>query len=161
MVVYRAYPYRFSARRLLVPGLLILTAALAGGLGAAVGSGKSQPGPADERLRALLTQRYEVLQQMVKYTQSEVEAGRATTGALRDLLDAMYRAQAELCPTPTERRQVFEKLLEVLTTQEKIVLRQAEAGFATPTQVAQSKLVTLNAQIDLERLRLASAAPQP
>jgi hypothetical protein len=161
MVAYRMRSYRFPARSLLVPGLLILTAVLAGGLGAAVGSGRPPAGPADERLRALLTQRYEVLQQMVKNTRAEVEAGHATTGALRDLLDAMYRAQADLCPTPAERVQVFEKLVEVLTAQEKITLRQAEAGFATPTQVAESKLARLNAQIDLERLRLATAAPQP
>jgi hypothetical protein len=57
--------------------------------------------------------------------------------------------------------EAYEKLVEALATQEKILERQAESGRATGVQVAQGKLVTLNAQIDLERLRLGEAPARP
>jgi len=124
-------------------------------------AGAPKPAGADERLRGLLMQRYELLQQMVKTEQLQMESGRTDVLTFQKLTDALYRAQADLSPTTAERVKVYEKLVEALTGQERLLERQAEAGRATQVQVAQGKLVTLNAQIDLERLRLGQATPRP
>jgi hypothetical protein len=108
-----------------------------------------------------MTQRYEMLQRMVKDAQLQMEAGRVDVPTFQNLTAGRYRAQADLCTTAAERVKVYEKLVEVLTSQEKLFERQAEAGRVSRIQVDQGKLVTLGAQIDLERLRLGQSAPQP
>jgi succinate dehydrogenase/fumarate reductase flavoprotein subunit len=161
MVWCAAGTHRLGRSNLAALGLLSLAGTLAAAYAAAAGSGVPKAGGSEARLRELMTQRYEVLQRMVKNEQVEVEAGRAEIAALQNLTASMYRAQADLCTTVPERAKVYEKLVEVVTSQEKIVERQAEVGMAVGVQLAQSKLVMLNAQIDLERLRLGQATPQP
>jgi outer membrane protein TolC len=90
-----------------------------------------------------------------------LEMGRMDVPTFQSLTDAMYRAQADLRTTAAERVELYEKLVEALATQEKLLERQAESGRTTEVQVAQGKLVTLNARIDLERLRLGEAPARP
>jgi hypothetical protein len=139
----------------------VLGVAFAAGLAWASGPGRPQPAGSPERLRELITQRYETLKGMVENAQRMLEMGRMDVPTFQSLTDAMYRAQADLRTTTAERVAVYEKLIEVLTAQEKLLERQAEAGRATGVQVAQGKLVTLNVRIDLERLRLGQAPAQP
>jgi hypothetical protein len=161
MVWCAAGTHRLGRSNLVALGLLSLAGTLAAAYAAAGGPGARGSGGSEARLRELMTQRYEVLQRMVKNEQAEVEAGRAEIAALQKLTAALYRAQADLCTTASERLKVYEKLVEVMTSQEKIIERQAEVGMAVGVQLAQSKLVMLDAQIDLERLRLGQPTPQP
>ncbi len=127
----------------------------------ASGSHELRPSASNERLRELMTQRYEILKVLVQNSERMLDAGRTDLLSHQDLTVALYRAQADLCTTGTERVKVYEKLVELLTSQERGLERQASAGQATGIQVDQAKLVMLSAQIDLERLRLGESAPQP
>ncbi len=158
MILWRTRTYRLFSRGLVLLCLLVLAVSCGYGLARA---GASKPAGADERLRGLLTQRYEILQQMVKSEQLQMESGRIDVLTFQNLTDALYRAQADLCTTAAECVKVYEKRVEALAAQEKLIERQAEAGRATQVQVAQGKLATLNARIDLERLRLGQATSQP
>jgi hypothetical protein len=144
-----------GARSLLAISLLSLAGIFAAGYATAAGSG---PAKSDTRLRELLTRRYEILQKMVETSRLSLEAGRVDVFSHQNLLDALYRAQADLATTTPERVQVYEKLIEALSENERLAERQAEAGRLVTIQVMQVKLVTLNARIDLERLRLGQAA---
>jgi len=160
MALFNVYRNRLSVRHLPACAALCLAAACAGALASAVGSGKPPAAAAQERLHALLTQRYEFLQQMVKNARIQMESGRLEVPAYQELVAAMYRAQADLCPTAAERVQVYEKLVDFLAEQEKLLNRQAAAGRVTGIQMDQGKLVVWNARIDLERLRLGQAAAE-
>jgi hypothetical protein len=161
MVLYRTRTHLLLPCSLILSGVLVLAAVSAAGFASAAGSGEPQPAGSQERLRELMIQRYETLKALVENSQRMLEMGRMDVPTFQSLTDAMYRAQADLRTTAAERVEVYEKLVEALTTQEKVLERQAESGRATGVQVAQGKLVTLNAQIDLERLRLGQAVPRP
>jgi len=161
MVLCRTRTHFALPCSLILSGALVLAVAFAAGFASAAGSGKSQPAGSQERLRELMTQRYETLKGLVENSQRMLEMGRMDVWTFQSLTDAMYRAQADLRTTAAERVEVYEKLVEVLTAQEKLLERQAEAGRATGVQVAQGKLVTLNARIVLERLRLGQPVSQP
>ena len=161
MILLRARLHRLLAGGLLPLCVLSAVVVLAVGYASAAGSGKPKPTRSDERLRELMTQRYELLKVSVKNSEQMLASGRVDIPTHRSLLDALYRAEADLCTTAADRIKVYEKLVEVLALQEKLVEQQVEAGRALRVQVAQAKLVTLNAQIDLERLRLAQSASEP
>jgi hypothetical protein len=160
MILLRAHPYRLLASGLLPLCMLSLALVFAYGPARVAGSGQPKPAGSDARLRELLTQRFELLQATVKDFELWLAAGRVDLPTHQKLLDALYRAQADLGTTIGARVQVYEKLVEVLTTQEKLAERQGDAGRLPGIEVAQVKLVTLNAQIDLERLRLGQPASQ-
>ena len=161
MILCRTRRHRRAAGGLLGLCLLSLALVCAGGCTSARRSGEPKPVVSNDRLQELLTQRYEILQRMVEDERRQLEAGRVDVATFQNLTDAMYRAQADLCPTTEERVRVYEKLVEFLTAQERLVEQQVEAGRALRVQVAQAKLVTLNARIDLERLRQGQSSPQP
>lgn len=161
MVQIRANQCRFSTGRRLALGGLGAAVMFACGFAWAGASAPARAGGAEEKLRVLLTQRYETLQRIVENARLQFEAGRLQVPEYQELTADLYRAEADLCPTAAERAKVYEKLVDLLTTQEKLLERQAQAGRATGIQVDQGKLVTLNARIELERLRLGQAAAQP
>jgi hypothetical protein len=159
-------PCRTRNRRLVWCGVLpVCVVVLAGsytyGLARAAGAGAPKSSGANERLRELLTQRYEILQHAVKSSELMLKAGRIDIPTFLDLTSAMYRAEADLCATDAERVTVYEKLVEALAAQEKLLEGQARAGRATEVQVDQGKVTVLNARIDLERLRLGQTPARP
>jgi len=154
MVLCTKRIHHFVSHGLLPLCLLALAASCTYGLAQAAGPGEAKPSGSNERLRELLTQRVEILQHAVKISELQLKVGRAELLTHHNLLTALYRAQADLCPTVSERVKVYEKLVEVLAAQEGLFARQAEAGRVPQAQVDQGKLVTLNARIDLEKLRL-------
>jgi hypothetical protein len=105
-----------------------------------------------------MTQRYEILQRAVKNSELMLETGRLDVPTLRNLTIALYRAQADLCTTDTDRAAVYEKLVDALDAQEKLLERQAASGRVPEVQVDEGRVATLNARIDLERLRLGQPA---
>jgi hypothetical protein len=149
MALYRTRMPHPVASSLLALCSLSLAAGCACSPACAARSNEPEPPVTNERLRDLMTQRYEILQRLVQDSERQLEAGRMDVPTVRTLTDAMYRAQADLGTTAAERVKVYEKLVEVLAAQEKLLERQVEAGRALGVQVAQGKLVTLHAQIDL------------
>jgi hypothetical protein len=139
--------------------VLIVAAALVHG-SAWAASAEPKPAGSNERLQKLMTRRYEVLTQAVQRSRPLMEAGRVELAAWRDLNVAMYRAQADLAATAVERVKVHERLVEFLVLQEKFAEQRADAGRITRMQLDEGKVATLNARIDIERLRLASAPAQ-
>jgi hypothetical protein len=119
-----------------------------------VAGGESGPSGSEERLRALLTERYEVLKGMLASLQLFVEDGRADVAEWRSATIAVHQAEAELCTTQAARIEVYERLVEAMQTQEGWAVRRADAGRISKWQLAEARAATLQARIDLERLRL-------
>jgi hypothetical protein len=151
---------RLSASSLLAISVLSLVAVFASGCASAAGSKEPAPSASNNRLRELMTQRYEILQRVTKNEERMLEAGRVDVPTFQRLTVAMYHAEADLCTTAADRLKVYEKLVDVLTTHEKWLERQAASGRYPEVQVDEGRLVTLNARIDLERLRLGQPASQ-
>jgi hypothetical protein len=158
MALYRTRTHLPLPGSLILPAMLVLTVVFAIGLASAAGSGKRPSANANERLRELMTLRYEILQRAVKNSELMLKAGRVDVEDLRNLTIALYRAQADLCTTDADRMQVYEKLVDALSTQEEVLERQSASGRATEIQVDEGRVATLNARIDLERLRLGQPA---
>jgi len=158
MVLCRTRMSRLFSRGLVPLCLLVLAVSCGYGLAR---PGASKPAGADERLRELMTQRYEILQRAMKNSERLLEVGRVNYPDHRNLTIALYRAQADLCTTDADRVKVYEKLVDALSTQEKWLERQVAGGRALEGQVDEGRVATLNAQIDLERLRLGQAPSQP
>jgi hypothetical protein len=133
---------------------LILVLVFAAGFASAAGPGAAKASGSNERIRELMTQRYEILQHAMKNSELMLKAGRMDIPTFQDLTSAMYRAQADLCTTDADRAAVYEKLVDALSVAQQSLERQALAGAATGVQVDQGKVTVLNARIDLERLRL-------
>lgn len=121
--------------------------------------GESEPAGSEERLRELLTERYNVLQQMYASLQLHLKSGRADEAEWRRAALALYGAEAELCTTETARIKVYEKLVQAMKSQEDLAVRRADAGRITKWQLAEARAATLQAQIDLERARLGRQTP--
>ncbi len=160
MVLYRTRT-RLLPCSLILSGVLVLAMVFAAGFASAAGSGASKPSGSNERLRELMTQRYEILQRAMRNSQHMQERGLLDFPALRNLTLALYRAQADLCTTDADRAAAYEKLVDALTAQEKLLERQAASGRVPEIQVDEGRVATLNARIDLERLRLGQAPSQP
>ncbi len=158
MVLYRTRAHRlFSCG--LAPLCVLVLAAFCGYALARVGeSGAPKPSGSAERLRELMTQRYELLRGAVQNSELLLNHGRIDVLTHQNLTAALYLAEADLCTTEAKRMKVYEELVHALTWQEQLLERQADSGRATEVQLAQGRLVTLNVQIDLERLRLGQSA---
>jgi len=140
---------------------LVLAVVFAAGFASGAGSGQPQPAGSKERLRELMTQRYEILQRAVQNAKLLLGQGRMEVPTFQNLTDARYRAQADLSETAADRIRVYEELVDALAAVQQILDRQALAGRATQVQVDQGKLTIVNAQIDLERLRLGETPARP
>jgi hypothetical protein len=147
--------------------VLICLAVLSGRLGgdragflavadAAEGQDQAQVG-SKEKLRALLLERYDILKGIVESEKKSLEVGRGDATALKDATVAMFHAEADLCSTSSERIKVYEKLVAALREYEALAERRAAAG-RDETAVLHAKVARLDAQIKLEKLRLASKA---
>ena len=69
----------------------------------------------------------------------------------------MFHAEADLCSNDTERIKVYEKLVAALREYEAWAERRAAAG-RDEADVLQVKVARLDAQIKLEKLRIAPKA---
>ena len=149
--------HKLHTRYLLVGGLtLIGLIALAA---SSVAGDEREPAGSAERLRALLVERHEILKKGVANLQKFVDSGRADVLELSAMMTAMYRAEADLCRTDAARIKVHEKLVETLKTHEGLAVRRADAGRMTDWQLDKTRVATLEAQIELERLRLGQRPP--
>jgi hypothetical protein len=160
MGLRRVREYRLLSWGLVPLCVLVLVTAWVQGQARAGGAGASQGAGSQGHLRELMTQRYELLKSAVANSERLLQKGLGDISTHRHLTVALYRAEADLCPTAAERVKVYEKLVDSLTAQQGSLEHLLEAGRATQVQVAQGQLVVLEARIDLERLRLGQPIPE-
>jgi hypothetical protein len=113
----------------------------------------SSPASGD-RLRALQTERYETLKKIVESIRPFVETGRVALTDLRDAEVAMCHAEVDLCTMPAERVKVYEKIVDLQRTYEANMTRKAASGRGSQVEADKAKVATLEAQIQLEKLKL-------
>jgi len=119
-----------------------------------------EPAGSEERLRELLTERYDVLKQRLDSMKIFMDNGRVDPADWRRAVVQLHRAEAELCTTTADRVKVYEKLVAAMQTQEDWAVRREDAGRITKWQLAEARAGTLQARIDLERARLGRQAPR-
>ncbi len=119
-----------------------------------VAGNEQKPSESEERLRELLTERYDVLKNRLAFMEIFVENGRIDPAEWRSAIVALHHAEAELCTTDAGRVKVYERLVEAMQTQQDLAARREAAGRIGPWQLAEARIATIEAQIDLERARL-------
>ncbi len=108
-----------------------------------------------ELLREFLTERYNLLKTRVETQVRLIEIGQGSTMELTAATVNMFYAEADLCTTSSERIKVYEKLVDVLRKQEERLARMIDAGREPQEAIIEARLPRLEAQIKLEKERLA------
>lgn len=115
----------------------------------------------NEKIRELLKERYNVLKTIVDDMNKLFDYGQHPgITELREATVAMFYAKADLCTTGSERIKVYEKLVDFLRKQEEGLAREVAIGQRNPTEILRTKAVRLEAQIRLEKQRLAQGISQ-
>jgi hypothetical protein len=120
---------------------------------------EKEPAGSQERLRALLIQRRDVLRRLVPTQRKMMELGLRDPAELRFALLELHKAEIDLCATQAERLEVQQRLIEAIEGQEHHIRAQVEVGVMQGWQAQKARAVTLQAQIGLERLRLGQRPP--
>jgi hypothetical protein len=113
---------------------------------------KGQDGQSE--LRALLTERREVLQNLVHRMETFLESGRIGIDEFMDANVELVRAELDLCENKAERFEVLQKTVQFLTTCEGMVAKRAAAGRATEIDMGKARAAVLAAKIELARERM-------
>lgn len=132
---------------LLVAALLVFVAPLLSGQ-------EKEPAASQERLRALLIQRRDVLRELVPRLQKVVDMGLRDPEELRFALSELCQTETDLCTTQAERIEVRQQLVAALTEMQQRIEAQVEVAVIPKWQAQKAKAITLQARIDLECLRL-------
>jgi len=112
----------------------------------------------NEKIRELLKELYNVLKAIVEDMNRLLDYGQHPgITELRDATVAMFNAEADLCTTGSGRIKVYEKLVDVLRKQEEGLARDVAKGRRDRTEILRAKAARLEAQIRLEKQRLAQA----
>ncbi len=117
-------------------------------------------GDTNVQLRALLQERYEVLRAVAGLLNQQYSAGRVGILDIRDAIIEMLHAEADLRSTSSERIKVYEKLVSILQEQDKSLAVAVNAGKVNQMDFLKARVATLEAQIQLEKLRLTQETPQ-
>ena len=116
-------------------------------------------GETNEQLRALLQERYEVLRAVAGLLNQQYSAGRVGILEIRDVIIQMLHAEADLCSTNAERIKVYQKLVTTLQEQDKSLAREVSSGNVNQMPFLKARVATLEAQIELEKLKLLQETP--
>jgi hypothetical protein len=135
-------------------GLAFVVGQVSAGLSQVAPLAKAAPQNAKDRLRGLQIERYEMLKKMVHSMQALVNEGMLEVSDVQAPTVALHHAEADLCSTAAERVKVYEKLVNLLQTHETWVAQRAAAGRAKEMDVDRAKVATLEARIELEKLKL-------
>ena len=147
MVTPKNHAQHLVITGLILIGLLLLAAPFVAG-------DEQKPSGSNERLRKLLTERYDILKSGLTSMEIFVENGRIDPAKWRSAVVALHHAEAELCTSNAARVEVYERLVEAMQNQHNWAARREAAGRITKWQLTEARVATLQAQIDLERLRL-------
>ena len=123
----------------------------------AEGQEQAQVG-SEEKLQALLLEKYDILKSIVESYKKLLVSGRAEMSEVVSATVAMFHAEADLCSNDAERIKVYEKLVAALREHEAWAERRAAAGRPIEMSAWQGKVARLDAQIKLEKLRLTLKA---
>jgi hypothetical protein len=118
------------------------------------------PAPKDAKLKELLKERLGTLRDVVALTSTQVQQGVGDFGLLREAMQALMRAELELCDSDKERITVLEKLFALAMESEKGVEGRFKAGGVGKREVLMAKANRLDFEIALERLK-AKAQDRP
>lgn len=118
-----------------------------------------QGGP-NEQLRKFQQERYEVLRAVAGLLNQQYSAGQVGILEIRDAIIEMLHAEADLSSTNTERIKIYEKLVSILHEQDKSLAGEVNAGRVNQMDFLKARVSTLQARIDLEKLRLPQDTPQ-
>jgi outer membrane protein TolC len=111
-----------------------------------------EPSPEEvAKLKALLKERVEVLQEALRITQAEYKAGRNTLENVHESWHELFKTELELCETPVERIAVHQKILAIAQEIEKMTQEQWDAGRNTKGALLRSKAARLDVEIGLLR----------
>jgi hypothetical protein len=116
-------------------------------------------GETNQQLRALLQERYDVLRAVAGLLNQQYSAGQAGILEIRDAIIAMLHAEADLCSTNAERIKVYQKLVTILQEQDKSLAREVSSGKVNQMHFLKARVATLEAQIQLEKLKLSQETP--
>jgi hypothetical protein len=118
-----------------------------------------QGGP-NEQLPKLLKERYDILRAAAGLLNQQYGAGRVGILEIRDAIIEMLHAEAEMASTNTERIMVHEKLVKILLEQDKSLAAAVNAKQITQMDFLRARASTLQARIDLEKLRIPKEISQ-
>lgn len=111
-------------------------------------------GDTNQQLRALLQERYDVLRAVAGLLNQQYSVGQAGILEIRDAIIAMLHAEADLYSTNAERIKVYQKLVTILQEQDKSLAREVNSGKVNQMPFLKARVATLEAQIQLEKLKL-------
>ncbi len=117
-------------------------------------------GVPNEQLRKLLQERYAVLRAAVGLLNQQYSAGRVGILEIRDAIIEMFHAEADLSSNNAERIKVYEKLVSILQQQDQPLAEAVNAGRITQMEFLRARASTLQAQIQLEKLKLPQEISQ-
>ncbi len=107
----------------------------------------------DSKVKALLTEKLGVLQEVASRTTKAYQVGSASFAEVLEANQAVRGAELDLCDTDKERIAVLEKKLEEAKEFEKKADQQMKAGTASPSAVLKAKVNRLDVEIALERIK--------
>ncbi len=117
-------------------------------------------GAQNEQLRTLLQERYEVLKALAGLLNQQYSTGQVGILEIRDAIIDMLHAEADLRSTNAERIKVFEKLVTILQEQDKTLAVAVNASKVDQMDFLKARATTLQAQIQLEKLKIPKETPQ-
>ena len=117
-------------------------------------------GGSNEQLRKLLQERYDVLRAAAGLLNQQYGAGQVGILEIRDAIIEILHAEADLYSTNSERIKVYEKLVSILQEQDKSLAVAVNAGQITQMEFLRARASTLQAEIQLEKLKLPQEISQ-
>jgi hypothetical protein len=117
-------------------------------------------GDTNQQLRAFLQERYEILKAVAGMLNQQYSTGQAGILEIRNAIIDMLHAEADLRSTNAERIKVYEKLVIILQEQDKILAVGVNEGKVDQMDFLKARATTLQAQIQLEKLKLSTNTPQ-
>ncbi len=152
MILYRVRERRFITAAIAAIGLLALATCIGGN---ASRPAQAAPESPNQRLRELMTERYETLKSLVESLEIFFSSGRISLWEWRDAHVALYKAKADLATDVIEQIRTYEEMVGFVRTCEQKARQRADAGRMTEADVQRARLDTIEAQIALEKLRMS------
>jgi hypothetical protein len=117
-------------------------------------------GQTNQLLRALLQERYEILRAVAGLINQQYSTGQIGIMEIRDAIIDMLHAEADLYSTGSERIKVYQKLVKILQEQDKTLAAAVNEGKVNQMDFLKARATTLQAEIQLEKLKLPQDTPQ-
>jgi hypothetical protein len=117
-------------------------------------------GNANGQLKALLQERYEILRAVAGMLNQQYSTGKVGILEIRNAIIDMLHAEADLRSTNAERIKVYEKLVRILREQDKTLAAAVNDDKVDHMDFLKARATTLQAEIQLEKLKLSTNTPQ-